>query len=34
MAAEVAIFAAWAVGALVVGFLIFVAREDEFAVRS
>lgn len=32
--AEVAIFAAWAVGALVFGFLIFVAREDEFAVRS
>jgi ABC-type polysaccharide/polyol phosphate export permease len=34
MAGEVAVFAAWAVGALVVGFLIFVAREDEFAVRS
>lgn len=34
MAGEVAIFGAWAVGALVVGFLIFVAREDEFAVRS
>jgi ABC-type polysaccharide/polyol phosphate export permease len=34
IAGEVAIFAAWAVGALVVGFLIFVAREDEFAVRS
>ncbi len=30
----IAVFAAWSVGSLLVGFLIFVAREDEFAVRN
>lgn len=31
---SVAIFACWAVGAAVVGFLVFVSREDEFAIRN
>lgn len=34
IAEQTAIFAAWAVGAVIVGFLIFVAREDDFAVRN
>lgn len=31
---SVLIFSLWAVGALVVGFLFFVSREDEFAIRN
>ena len=31
---QIGVFTAWAIGAVIVGFLIFVAREDDFAVRN
>ena len=34
MASQVLIFAGWAVAAGVIGFLFFVSREDEFAIRG
>ena len=34
IAGSVLVFALWAVAALVLGFVIFVSREDEFAVRN
>jgi hypothetical protein len=34
MSSQILVFALWAIGALVVGFLVFVSREDDFAVRN
>ncbi|MGH3650091.1 MAG: ABC transporter permease, partial [Acidimicrobiia bacterium] len=34
MVSSILVFSAWAVGALLVGFFIFISREDEFAVRN
>lgn len=34
IASQTVIFAIWAISTVIVGFLVFVAREDDFAVRS
>jgi hypothetical protein len=34
MLSQVLIFAGWAVAVGVIGFLFFVSREDEFAIRG
>ena len=34
IAGQTTVFAIWALAAVVIGFLVFVAREDEFAVRN
>jgi uncharacterized membrane protein len=34
VARQVAIFSLWAIPTAIVGFLIFVSREDEFAIRN
>ena len=31
---QILVFSAWAVGAALVGFLAFVSREDDFAIRN
>lgn len=34
LVAQIGVFAAWAIGATVVGFLVFISREDDFAIRN
>jgi len=34
LAKQVGIFSLWAIPTVIVGFLIFVSREDEFAIRN